>query len=51
MSELIDAYLIAGFLLFCRIGAVMMVIPGFASARVAVRIRLLAACRESTDGR
>lgn len=43
MTEFVDAYLAAGFLLFCRIGAVLMVIPGFSSARVAVRIRLLAA--------
>lgn len=41
--ELVEAYLTAGFLLFCRIGAVLMVIPGFSSARVAVRIRLVAA--------
>lgn len=38
-----EAYLTAGFLLFCRIGAALMVIPGFSSARVAVRVRLLAA--------
>ncbi|WP_306118289.1 MULTISPECIES: flagellar biosynthetic protein FliR [unclassified Roseitalea] len=43
MNALAEAYLVAGFLLFCRIGAVLMVIPGFSSARVAVRIRLLAA--------
>lgn len=43
MIELVEVYLTAGFLLFCRIGAVLMVIPGFSSARVAVRIRLLAA--------
>ncbi len=43
MTELIGAYLTAGFLLFCRIAGVFMVIPGFSSARVSVRIRLLAA--------
>lgn len=43
MIPLADAYLTAGFLLFCRVGAVFMVIPGFSSARVSVRIRLLAA--------
>lgn len=43
MNTLLDAYLFSGFLLFCRIGAVLMVIPGFSSARVSVRIRLLAA--------
>ena len=34
---------LATFLLFCRIGACMMVIPGFSSERVAMRIRLLMA--------
>ncbi|MEQ8403047.1 MAG: flagellar biosynthetic protein FliR [Roseitalea porphyridii] len=43
MNAVAEAYLVAGFLLFCRIGAALMVIPGFSSARVAVRIRLLAA--------
>ena len=43
MTELADTYLTAGFLLFCRIAGVFMVIPGFSSARVSVRIRLLAA--------
>ncbi|MBO6636561.1 MAG: flagellar biosynthetic protein FliR [Roseitalea sp.] len=43
MNALIEANLTAGFLLFCRVGAVLMIIPGFSSARVAVRIRLLAA--------
>ena len=32
---------LATFLLFCRIGACMLVIPGFSSDRVAMRIRLL----------
>ena len=43
MTALLEAHLVAGFLLFCRIGAVLMVIPGFSSARVAVRVRLMAA--------
>lgn len=34
---------LATFLLFCRIGACMMLIPGFSSDRVAMRIRLLMA--------
>ncbi|PTW60170.1 flagellar biosynthetic protein FliR [Breoghania corrubedonensis] len=34
---------LATFLLFCRIGACMLVIPGFSSDRVAMRIRLLMA--------
>ncbi|ADZ72284.1 flagellar biosynthesis protein FliR [Polymorphum gilvum] len=34
---------LATFLLFCRIGACLMVIPGFSSDRIAVRIRLLVA--------
>jgi len=35
--------LLAVFLLFCRIGACLMVIPGFGSSRVPVRVRLFVA--------
>ncbi|WP_153772081.1 flagellar biosynthesis protein FliR [Labrenzia sp. CE80] len=35
--------LLATFLLFCRIGACLMIIPGFSSDRVAMRIRLFIA--------
>lgn len=43
MSGLDDSSLIAGFVVFCRIGACLSFAPGFSSARIPVRLRLFAA--------
>ncbi|MBD1545704.1 flagellar biosynthesis protein FliR [Roseibium aggregatum] len=43
LGEAGTAVLLSVFLLFCRIGACLMIIPGFASDRVAMRIRLFIA--------
>lgn len=42
-SSISSSVLLAVFLLFCRIGACLMVIPGFGSSRIPVRIRLFVA--------
>ena len=43
MSEAASAAILAAFAVFCRIGACIMVMPGFSSARVPVRARLFVA--------
>ena len=39
----IDQHVLAVFLVFCRVGACLMIVPGLASARVPSRVRLLLA--------
>ncbi|WP_310620247.1 flagellar biosynthetic protein FliR [Flexibacterium corallicola] len=41
--ETLPEYLLSAFLVFCRIGACMMTMPGFSSPRVAMRVRLFLA--------
>ena len=43
MTELASQSLLAVFLIFCRVGACMMVLPGFASQQLPARVRLLVA--------
>ena len=43
LGEAGSSLILAAFLLFCRIGACLMVIPGFGSSRVPMRIRLFIA--------
>ncbi len=43
MSEAASAAVLAAFAVFCRIGACLMIMPGFSSARVPARVRLFVA--------
>lgn len=43
LSDLGQTAILAAFLAFCRIGACMMVMPGFSSARVPMQVRLFTA--------
>ncbi|MBS9479294.1 flagellar biosynthetic protein FliR [Ancylobacter radicis] len=43
MMSQADALVVPGFLVFCRIGACFMLMPGFASARLPMKIRLFLA--------
>lgn len=43
MMSQADALVVPGFLIFCRIGACFMLMPGFASARLPMKVRLFLA--------
>ena len=43
LASLGPATVLAAFLIFCRIGACLMLMPGFSSARVPLQVRLFVA--------
>lgn len=43
MNEVVQGFVLTGFIAFCRVGACFMIMPGLSSARVPLQVRLFAA--------